>query len=196
MAGPALPRIFAGLLALGLAVAAPPAAADARAALHAAFQKNLGARTYRATITDLATNKQVSTMEFQAPDRYRMQVAGGPSVIIANNTQYMTFNGQTMKVPISPAQLAQYRSDSAWKRMEANTLIQDGGPAMVGTEAAKKYHWITTGKDASTGDAWVSVKSGHVIQVETAQKPGSKQGAVRVRYSDFDSAKINIVAPK
>ena len=190
---PAATAVSAGLIALAFAGSA---AADARSDLHAAFMKNMSAKTYRATMTDLATGKEVSTVEYQAPDRYRIKVAGGPESVIANGAMYMQVNGQSMKVPLQPGMMEQFRSDSAWKKMEENTLIKDAGAGTVGTEPARKYHWITSGKQSSTGDIWVGLKSGYVIQVETAKEPGSKAGAVRVRYSDFGSASIRIAPPK
>ena len=185
-------RICAALLALAFA---GNACADARADLHAAFRKNMSAKTYRATMTDLGTGAQVSTVEFQAPDRYRIKAAGMSSVI-ADGQMFLTINGKPMKVPLQPGMLDKFRSDSAWKKMESDTLITDAGPTLLGTEATRKFHWITGGKQPSTGDAWVSTKTGYVVQVETAEKPGAKKGAVRVRYSDFNDASIKILAPK
>lgn len=193
MLRPALLPLAAGLLALTCAGTA--AAADARGELHAAFQKNLSAKTYRATMTDLKTGKQVSTVEFQAPDRFRISVAGGPTSVIAGGFMYMSANGRSMKVPLPAGMMENYRSDAAWKQMEKDTLIRAVGPGTVGAEPARKFHWITSGKSASTGDAWVSLKSGHVLQVETAPQPGSKAGAVRVRYSDFNSPAIRVSPP-
>jgi len=192
MTGPAATRIGAGLLALAFA---GQAAADARADVHAAFQKNLAARSYRATMTDLATGKQVSTVEFQAPDRYRVKAAGAPESVIAAGFMYMQMNGKTMKVPLPAGTMEKFRSDAAWKKMEANTLITETGTGTVGVEGARKFHWITSGKDASTGDLWVG-KSGYVVQVETSPKAGSKMGAVRVRYSEFGSSAIKVDPPK
>jgi outer membrane lipoprotein-sorting protein len=192
MKAPPRTRIFAALLALSCV---GPAFADARADLHAAFQKNLSAKSYRATMTQLPGGKQISTVEFQAPDRYRIQVSGGPASVIANGNMYLQVNGQSMKVPLQPGMMEKFRSDAAWKQMEADTQIQDGGAGAVGSEPAHRFHWINTGKHASTGDAWVSLKSGYVIQVETAEKTGSKKGAVRVHYGDFNSA-ISIEPPK
>jgi outer membrane lipoprotein-sorting protein len=190
MNGPATTRLCAGLLALAFA---GHAVADARADLHAAFQKNMSAKTYRAKMTDLATGKQVSTVEFQAPDRYRIQ-ANGMNSVIANGNMYLVVNGQSMKVPLQPGMMEKFRSDAAWKQMEKDTLIKDNGPGTVGAEPARKFHWISSGKHPSTGDVWVSLKSGHVLQVETTDAAGSKKGAVRVTYGDFDSA-IKIEPP-
>jgi len=191
MTGPATSRICAALLALAFA---GNALADARAELHAAFQKNLSAKTYRATMTDLATGKQVSTVEYQAPDRYRIQ-ANGMTSVIANGNMYMQVNGQSMKVPLPAGTMEKFRSDSAWKQMEKDTLISERAPGTVGAEPARKFHWITSGAHPSTGDVWVGVKSGYVLQVETTEAAGSKKGAVRVHYGDFNSA-ISIAPPK
>jgi hypothetical protein len=198
MLRPLASRLAAGLLAVAVFAQAfaGPAAADTRGDLHAAFRKNLAAKAYRATITDLASGKQVSSVEFQAPDRYRITPAGGPASVVADGKMHMQVNGRTMSMPLPAGMLEQLRSDSAWKQMEKDTLIRDAGVGAVAGEPARKYHWISSGKNASTGDAWVSLKSGRVIQVETAAQPGSKAGAVRVRYTDFDSAAIRIEAPK
>jgi len=190
MKGPAQARICAALVALAFA---GHAAADARADLHAAFQKNLSAKTFRATMTDLATGKQVSTVEFQAPDRYRIQ-ANGMNSVIADGKMFLVVNGQSMTVPLPAGTLEKFRSDAAWKRIEQDTQIQDAGMGAVGMEPAHKFHWINTGKNPGSGDAWVSSKSGYVIQIETSEK-SSKKGAVRVSYGDFNSA-ISISPPK
>ena len=193
MIRPLATGLFAGLFALAFA---GDALADARSELHAAFQKNMSARSYRAAMTDLATGKPFSTVEFQAPDRYRIKVAGGPESVIVGGNMYIAVDGKSMKVPLQAGMLEKFRSDAAWKQMEKDTLIQDGGAGTVGAEPARKFHWISSGKHPSTGDVWVSLKSGHVIQVETSEKAGSKRGAVRVRYSDFGSAAIKIAPPK
>jgi outer membrane lipoprotein-sorting protein len=189
MKRPAQARICTALIALAFA---GQAAADARADLHAAFQKNLSAKTYRATMTDLATGKQFSTVEFQAPDRYRVQ-ANGMTSVIANGNMYVAVNGKPMTIPMPAGTLDKFRSDAAWKQMELDTQIQDSGAGVVGTEPAHKFHWVNSGKHPSTGDAWVSSKSGYVIQIVSMQ---SKKGAVRVQYGDFNSSAISISPPK
>ena len=192
MSGTASARLCAGLLALAFA---GHAAADPRADLHAAFMKNLAAKTYRATMFELPSGKQISMVEYQAPDRYRIQAAGQPSSVIAGGNMYLQVNGQSMKVPLQPGMLEKFRSDAAWKQMEKDTKIENAGAGTIGGELAHKFHWTSTGKHPSVGDVWVSAKTGYVLQVETTSKTGSKKGAVRVRYSDFNSA-IAIAPPK
>jgi hypothetical protein len=171
----ATPPSSAGFAALVFAGRRP---ADARADLHAAFMKNMSAKSYRATMTDLATDRQVSEVEFQAPDRYRIRVAGGPGIGDRGRRHVHAGQRPDDEGADEAGMMEQFRSDAAWKKMEAETLIKDAGLGTVGAEPAHKYHWISSGKNASTGDVWVGVKSGYVIQVETAQKAGSKAGAV------------------
>jgi outer membrane lipoprotein-sorting protein len=177
--------LCAALLCLA---AAGTAAADARGDLRAAYGKTLGAKSYRATMTDLKTGKQVSTVEFQAPDRYRVSVPGGPTSVIAGGNMYIVVNGQTMKVPLPAGMQEQLRGDSAFNKLDASTRFSDLGLGKVGAEPARKYHWVGTGKSAGSGDAWVSVRTGRVLQVES-------EGKVRVLYSDFNSPAIQIATP-
>jgi hypothetical protein len=193
MLRPAALRLSAGLLALAVSGAA---LADARADLHAAFVRNLAAKSYRATISDLASGREVARVEFQAPDRYRIVAAGRPAGIIAGGKMYMDVNGRKLSVPAPAGMLENYRSDAAWKRMETQAQISDAGASLVGAEPARKFHWVSSGKHASSGDAWVGLKSGRVLQVRIAGKAGAgNAGPVQVRYSDFDSAAIRIEAP-
>jgi outer membrane lipoprotein-sorting protein len=177
------------LAAVLLCLAAGAAAAgDARTALQAAFGKTLAAKSYRATMTDLKTGKQVSMVEFQAPDRYRVSVPGGPTSVIAGGNMYVVVNGQAMKVPLPAGMKEQLRGDSGFRRLEASSLFSDLGPGTVGAEPARKYHWVSTGKGGGSGDAWVSLRTGQVLQVDS-------EGKVRVRYSDFNSPSIRIATP-
>jgi outer membrane lipoprotein-sorting protein len=178
--------LCAALLCLA---ASGTAFADARSDLHAAFGKTLAAKSYRATMTDLSTGKQVSTVEFQAPDRYRISVPGRPASVIAGGFMYLEANGQAMKVPLPAGMMDQYRGDAAFRQLEATTVFTSLGMDKVGAEPARKYHWVSSGKTGGDGNAWVSVRTGQVLQVES-------HGKVRVAYSDFNSPAIQIVPPK
>ena len=68
-------RRIVALFALTFATAA---LADTRADLHSAFTRNLALKSFKATMVDLGSNHTVSTIEFQAPNRYRISPAGGP----------------------------------------------------------------------------------------------------------------------
>ena len=157
-----LPPLLAVLLATcWLAVAGVAAAADARQELHAAYRKMMAATAFKATLVDLGTGKTAMTMEFQAPDRYRMTVPGQPSQLIIGVVVGITL----------------------------------GVTGLVGGQPARIYRHTTQvdGKPAQTL-VWVGVASGLPLQVETRGAKGGKD--VRILYSDFNSPKIRIEAPK
>ena len=68
-------RALVALLALAFAGVA---CADARQELHAAFARNVALKSFKATMVDLSSNKTVSVVEFQAPDRFRVTPTGMP----------------------------------------------------------------------------------------------------------------------
>ncbi len=183
------------LLALLAFAVAAPALADGRQELHSAFSNNLKLKSYKATMTDLTTNKVMSTVEFQAPDRFRVAAAGQPPSVMIGDTMYLNAGGQMMKIPMPKNTLSQYRNEATLKELAGKMTVESLGPGTVGALPARKYRWKSAGKDASTTTAWVGIGSGHVLQVETAGKMAGKPYSMRVSYSDFNSPKIRIAPP-
>ena len=191
-----LPPLLAVLLATcWLAVAGMAAAADARQELHAAYRKMMAATAFKATLVDLGTGKTAMTMEFQAPDRYRMTVPGQPPQLIIGDTMVMTMNGRTMRLPMPKGSLPKVRNEDGLRELERGSKVEAAGTGLVGGQPARIYRHTTQveGKPAQTL-VWVGVASGLPLQVETRGAKGGKE--VRILYSDFNSPKIRIEAPK
>lgn len=187
-------RTLAALLAFAFASCAW---ADARTELHTAFVHNLALKSFRAKMVDLGSNRAVSTIEFQAPDRFRVTLNGQPPSLLIGDTMYMNRNGRSMKIPMPKQMLGQYRNEAAIADLEKGSKVESLGPGMVGAEAARKYRFTTTsGQHAATSTAWVGVRSGNVLQLETSGKMAGKPYAMRVSYSDFNSPAIRISIPK
>ncbi len=177
--------------------AAQPAAVGDRQALHRAFVQNLKLKSFKATMTDLKTNKPVAVMEFQAPDRYRMTPAGQPPMVMVGDTMYMSHGGQVMKQPMPKGSLSQFRNEDAIRDLEKGTVVRALGPAMVGTQPAMKYAFDNvTGTTQSRSVAWIGARSGHVLMVETTGKAGGREQSMRIAYTDFNSPAIRIVPPR
>ena len=191
---PRLARIaLAALLFLSFATAA---SADPRQDLHKAFVKNMALKTFKATMTDLSTNKTVSVMEFQAPDRYRVTVTGQPPSLIIGDYMYMSAGGKSMKMPLPKGSFGQFRNEQALSDLEKGATVEALGPGLVGKEPALRYRFRSAaGKQQSTSIVWVGVRSGLVLQVETSGKNGAQPFSMRVAYSDFDNRAISIAAP-
>ncbi|CAN5154987.1 hypothetical protein BH11PSE14_BH11PSE14_05130 [soil metagenome] len=191
------PALLLLAAALAAGTAAPGSAADPRQDLHKAFVHNLALKSYKATMTDLRSNRLVSTVEYQSPNRYRVTVTGQQPSVIIEDVMYMNHDGHVMKVPMPKGTIGQYRNEATIAELEKGTRVTSIGPGMVGKEPAIKYGFASDSKgNQSNSTAWVGVRSGHVLMMETSGKSGGRDYAMRVAYSDFDSPAIQITAPK
>ena len=172
-----------------------PGRADDRQDLHQAYRKMMALTRFKATMTDLSTGKTGMTMEYQAPDRYRITVPGQPPQLVIGDTMILTMNGQTMRMPMPKGSLPKMRNEDALREIEKGSLVSSEGMGTVGGQPARIYRHSTqaNGKPAQTL-VWVGVASGLPLQVETRGAKGGKD--VRLVYSDFNSPKIRIDAPK
>ena len=187
------PRALAALLALSFAGVA---CADARQELHAAFARNIALKSFKGTMVDLSSNKTVSVVEFQAPDRFRVTPTGAPSSVIIGDTMYMHLDGRTMKVPMPKGTFAKYRNQDAMKELEKGTTVESRGMGRVGAQPARTYRFLSTkDKDQYSSTVWVGVASGQVLQLETAGKSAGKPFSMRMLYTDFNNPAIKINAP-
>lgn len=186
-----LPTCLALALCCGIAHAAP------KDELHAAFAKFLKVQSFRATITDLDKGEQVSSMEFVAPDRYRMKTVDGTSQLIIGDAMYMDMGGQLMRVPVPGVGklTAQYRNEQSLREMEGNMTVQALPDASIDGEPAKAYAYHLTEPVKADVKTWVSVTSGLPIQVESSGRFMGIQSTTRIRYSGFDDPAIRIEAP-
>lgn len=189
-----IPRMLAGV-ALGLACAA--AGAAPKDDLHAAFAKFLQAKSFRATVTDVKNGGTVSTMEYVAPDRYRIKPAQGPQSLIVGDTMYMDMDGKLtpMPVPGVSRMVAQYRNQDFLAEVERGMQVEALGDGSVDGEAAKVYAYTVTQPMKADAKTWISQKSGLPIQIESTGTFMGHTSTTRVRYSGFDDPSIRIEVP-
>ena len=184
------------LAALALALAGSVAAAAPKDDLHAAFAKFLAAKSFRATATDLEKDKPLSTMEFVAPDRYRMDASGSISLIIGD-TMYVEMDGamQPLPVPGVGKIVAQYRNPDFLTEVEHGMAVTRVGDDVVGGEPATVYAYTLTRPAKVDAKTWISAKTGLPIQTESTSRFMGHTARTRVRYSDFNDPSIRIDAP-
>ena len=189
-----IPNMLAAV-ALGLACSA--AGAAPKDDLHAAFAKFLQAKSFRASVTDVKNGGVVSTMEFVAPDRYRIKPAKGPQSLVVGDTMYLDMNGKLtpMPVPGIGEKVAQYRNKDFLAEVESGMTVQALGDETVDGEAAKVYAYTVTKPLKSDAKTWISQKSGMPIQIESTGTFMGHTSTTRVRYSGFDDPSIRIDAP-
>jgi outer membrane lipoprotein-sorting protein len=100
-----------------------------------------------------------------------------------------------MRMPMPKGSLPKMRNEDALREIEKGSVVTAEGMGTVGAQPARIYRHSTqvNNKPAQTL-VWVGVASGLPLQVETRGAKGGKD--VRLVYSDFNSPKIRIDAPK
>jgi len=185
------------LLSLLLMLMPAPASADPRQALTEAWTEFLAVNSFRVTMTNLDDGKQMATMEFQAPNRYRMNSPGGPSIVIIGNDGYMDMGGRMMKVPVPVEKLtAQYRDEDFLAEMQEDMVIEDLGTETLDGETMRKLRYVQTEPDKSETLAWISEETGLISQLETTSGSGRKQARMQMRYTNYNDPAIDIQPPR
>ena len=185
------------LMILLLCFALPTAAAP-KDDVHKAYTRFLGMKTFRADI-DSSTGKLKlkSSLEFQAPDRYRVTNEGQPSNLIIGDTMHMDMNGSMMKIPMPGLKdmIAQYRNPKMLAELEAGTAVESLGIEVLNMQPTRKYRYTTTKPHVTSNLMWVSVATGDVLQIESNGNIGKKPFHTLIRYSQYNSPAIKISAP-
>lgn len=183
-------------LALACLAFATAAHAGAKEDLHAAFTKFLAQTAFKGSVTSQMAGRTFhSTVEFQAPDRYRVASEGRPPGLIIGNSMYMDIGGRYMKVP-ALATVAQYRDPGMLTQVERSLSAEDLGMDSIGGAPAHKYRYQVSGAHPSTVTIWVSVASGLPVQLQNSGKAMGKTLDSTISYSNYGDPTIRIDAPK
>ena len=179
-----------------LAVAAGSACASPKDTLHDAYVRFLAVRSFRANVVDVGKGQQISTMDFVAPDRYRIRTGEGTQQTIIGDDAYTTIEGRVMKLPIPVGKIVgQYRNEATLRQLEQGMTVSPAGSDSVDGEAADAYAYTITEPVKADVKVWISQKSGLPIQIESQGRFLGVKSTTRVKYYDFDDASIRIDAP-
>jgi len=189
--------LAAFLLPLLLLLLPSPAAADPRQALTEAWTEFLAVKSFRVTMTNLDDGKQMATMEFQAPNRYRMNTPGGPSIVIIGNDGYMDMGGRMMKVPVPVEKMtAQYRDEKFLEEMQDDMVIEDLGTETLDGKVMRKLRYVQTKPEKSDTVAWITQDTGLIHQLESTSGAGRRQARMQMRYTNYNDPAIDIQPPR
>ncbi|TKR30478.1 hypothetical protein FCE95_10180 [Luteimonas gilva] len=174
---------------------APTSPKDEIKAAMAAF---LEAKSFHADMEidnpQMPGGKMKATMDFVAPDRYRMQMPMGTQTIVGD-TLYMTMQGKTMKVPMQKDQLAQWRDPGKINEHEATMTVEAQGSDAVDGTPARKYAVRNTQPQPVEMTLWVS--EAHLpLQILNRMEMQGKSVETRIRYSRYNDASIKIDPPQ
>lgn len=182
----------AGRLAALLALAPLACGAAPKDEVRAAAAKFMAARSFHATLDAAAPQRVHTEMDYQAPDRYRMQTPAGTQVVVGD-TIHMTIGGRSMTIPMPKGTVTQWRQPSQWtSSVEAMTVTALGSEA-VGGRPARKYRCDYTKPTTGTMTLWVGA-DGYPLQVVSTGAAGGRSITTTIRYSRFNDPSIVIPA--
>lgn len=183
-----------GLAATLVLCAAGLAQADGRGEVDAAMAKFLAARTWHASMHVSGGGREmVNEMDFAAPDRYRMQLAGMGTQYIVGDTMVMSMGGRTMRVPMPKGTLSKWRDPARIHDATAKTTVEALGADLVDGKPAKQYAIHNPDQDSEVR-MWVG-GDGYPLQIRSESRSGDKATIATIRYSRFNDPTIRVEAP-
>ena len=178
---------------------AKPVIADkaAKGEVLAALDKLKALRRYRMTMMrgDGQTSPTTTTVDYVAPDRYRMEATGIPVQVAIGDTLYITNAGGTRTSPAPADSIAQWRDPSGLLAAGQDFTAEKGPRRFVFAMPASEYKLHVTKPVASNMSVWIGPK-GLPIKLESQGLVGGKLVTTAIRYSHFDSEDIKIDPPK
>ena len=179
--------------------------------LFAAWQKFLALKSFRATITGVEPARPATELEFQAPDRYRITTANGPTTILIGDTATMVIGGRSMTLPVPVKSMtAQYRDETFLKKLQEGLDVVDLGTDTLDGQKVRKLRYVQdvvppavpgvtppppAAGDKATTVAWISADSGLILKLEVSSTYQGQSGRNEIRYSGFDDPTIMIAPP-
>jgi hypothetical protein len=166
---------------------------DAKGQVVDAMRKFAGVRSYHASmrLEGGPRGPMTNELDFVAPDRYRMELAGVGTQVIVGDAMYMDMGGRTMKVPMPPGTLTRWRDPARLADAEANMSVEARGSDSVDGQSATKYLVHVAQPKATTTTLWIG-DAGLPLQILAHGAAGD----ATIKYSRFNDPAIAIEAPK
>jgi predicted small lipoprotein YifL len=163
----------------------------------AAMDKFKGLRRYRITMLrgDGQATPTTTTVDYVAPDRYRMAATGLPEQVVIGDTFYTTDASGTRKSTVPVDSIAQWRDPNGFLAAGQDFTAEKGPRRFVFAMPASEYKLHVTKPAASNMSLWIGPK-GLPIKLQSEGLVGGKLITTMIRYSHFDSEDIKIDAPK
>lgn len=162
--------------------------------MKASMDKFLKAKSFHAVMDMQGARSMAIEMDFVAPDRYRMQMPTGTQVVIGD-TMYMQVNGRSMKAPLPPGTLTQWRDPLRIEENKAGMSVESLGNDSVDGQPAKKYLVKHTEPTPSEFTFWIG-GDGLPLQLVSQGESQGKPYSMTLRYARYDDPSIVIDAPQ
>ncbi|MDI1254000.1 hypothetical protein [Thermomonas sp.] len=180
------------------------AAADAinpmtspREAVIASMHKMMDATSYHVSMKMSGGPKAMmgNEVDFVAPDRFRMEMAGVGTQIIVGDTMYMSTQGRSMKVPMPKNTTSKWRDPGNFKEAEASMTAEGMGSESVEGISTQKYNVRQSVPKASDYTLWIA-PDGMPLQMRMNMDSKGTPMTMTMRYSRINDPTLSIDAPK
>lgn len=178
-------------------VAAVADAVNPREEVIAAMRKLMDARSYRAQMRHSGGPRgaMTNTVDFVAPDRFRMEMAGIGTQYVIGDTMTMTMQGRTVQVPMPEGTITQWRDPGNFRGAEASMTAEALGSDAVDGIQARKYLVHHTAPKPADITLWIGA-DGLPLQMQISGDASGQAVTTTVRYSRINDPGIAIEAPK
>lgn len=170
-----------------------PATVDPVQAVLQASQRFGQLRSFHAELRMHGPRTVDTSMDFVAPDRYRLQTDDGPQLIIGD-TFFLQRAGEVRQVPVPPGVLAQWRNPLPADLAPAQLQVEDLGSAPIDGQPAHKYR-VRHASAAPDGMLYWINAQGLPVQIERQGQTHGQRFRLTLRYSRFDDPALHIALP-
>ncbi len=174
---------------------ATPASTDANPidAMTASIKAQLDAKSFRARMESLSDgNNFTTTVEYVAPDRFRMTTPMNETIIVGSDTYVKNPNSQWQKLPINANQMiSSFRDPKIVEELRNNTSVKFLGTDSLDGMPVKIYQY--TVKNAfgtnmeSTSKAWISASDSLPRKMEVEANVNGKPSKMLITYYDYNT---------
>jgi hypothetical protein len=166
---------------------------DAKGRVVGAMRRFAGVHSYHATMTfdGGPRGPMTNQLDFVAPDRFRMEIAGMGAQYVIGDTMYMTTPRGSMQVPMPKGTVTRWRDPASLAQAEANMTVDNQGSDSVDGQSARKYVVRVAQPKETTTTLWIG-DAGLPLQILAH----NAMGDATIKYSRFDDPTISIEPPK
>ena len=175
--------------------------AQALDALTKSINAQLSAKSFRARLDSTLDGQEMArTIEYVAPDRFRMAGEADETIIIGSNAWIRQNSGAWQKLPIDASQMiASVRDPKMIDEIRKSAEVKLIGPDMLDGKPMTVYQYTlrnAMGTDmTSHARAWISDADSLPRRMETETEIKGKTSKATITYFDYN-ADIKIDPPK
>lgn len=141
-----------------------------------------------------AQGSMTNSIDFVAPDRFRMTMPELGTQTIIGDTMYMSVGGRSMKVPLPAGTLSKWRDPAKLEANAATMTVQAQGSDDIDGIAARKYLVHNTTPQPSDVTMWIGPDD-LPLQIRVSASAKGQDTTTTIRYSRFDDAALQIDPP-